>query len=49
MLADMAAANRYLTEVYIPRHTAQFAVAPEMEASAFVPIPGFDTDNILCV
>lgn len=47
-IADMAAANRYLTEVYLPRHNAQFAVAPEMEASAFVPIPGFDIDNILC-
>ena len=48
-IADMAAANRYLTEVYLPRHNAQFAVAPEMEASAFVPIPGFDIDNILCI
>ncbi len=48
-IADMAAANHYLTEVYLPRHNAQFAVAPEMEASAFVAIPGFDIDNILCV
>lgn len=48
-IADMAAANRYLTEVYLPGHNARFAVAPEMEASAFVPISGFDIDNILCI
>ncbi len=48
-IADMAAANRYLIETYLPRHNAQFMVAPELEASAFVPIPGFDIDNILCI
>lgn len=48
-ITDMASANRYLIEDYLPRHNAQFAVAPEIEASAFVPIPGFDIDNILCI
>lgn len=48
-VTDMASANRYLQDEYLPRHNAQFAVKPEMEASAFVPIPGFDIDNILCI
>jgi hypothetical protein len=48
-ITDMASANRYLQDEYLPRHNAQFAVKPEMEASAFVPIPGFDIDNILCI
>jgi hypothetical protein len=48
-ITDMAAANRYLREDYPHRHNAQFAIAPEMEASAFVPVPGFDIDNILCI
>src|SRR3546814_13317606 len=47
--SDVCSSDLYLTEVYLPRHNAQFAVAPEMEASAFVAIPGFDIDNILCV
>jgi transposase len=37
-ITDMAAANRYMTDVYLPDHNARFAVAPEDETSAFVPI-----------
>jgi Winged helix-turn helix len=48
-IADMASANRYLREDYLPRHNARFMVAPELEASAFMPVPGFDIDNILCI
>jgi hypothetical protein len=32
----MAAANRWLSEVYIPEHNARFAIAAAQECSAFV-------------
>lgn len=48
-ITDMAVANRYLREVYLERHNAQFMVKPEVEASAFTPVAGFDIANILCI
>ena len=48
-ITDMAAANRYLHEVYLARHNAQFTVKPESETSAFTPVAGFDIANILCI
>jgi hypothetical protein len=48
-ITDMAAANRYLQETYLPRHNAQFTVAPELEASAFVDAKGIDIANVLCI
>jgi transposase len=46
-ITDMAAANRFLAEDYIPRHNARFAVAPELPDSAFVPYAG-QLDEVLC-
>jgi hypothetical protein len=48
-ITDMEAANRYLKEVYIPRHNERFKVAPTSEGSAYTPVSGFDVGNILCV
>lgn len=48
-ITDIAAANRYLQDVYLPRHNAQFMVAPEVEASAFVDAGGVDIANVLCI
>jgi transposase len=48
-ITTVAAANRYLAEVYIPAHNARFAVAPEQEGTAFVPVSGVDLAEILCV
>ncbi len=48
-ISDMAMANRYLREVYLDRHNAQFMVKPEVEASAYTPVAGFDVANILCI
>jgi Helix-turn-helix domain len=48
-ITDMKAANRYLQETYLPRHNAQFMVAPELAASAFMPVAGFDVANVLCI
>ena len=45
----MAAANRYLQDIYLPRHNAQFMVAPELPASAYMPVAGFDIANVLCI
>jgi transposase len=49
-ITDMAEANRYITETYLPDHNARFSVAPEDEASAFVPVaaPAILAD-IMCV
>jgi transposase len=42
------AANRYLTQVYLPAYNAEFMqLAPE-EGSAFVPWKGENLDDILC-
>ena len=47
-IRDLAAANRYLREVYRPAFNREFA-QPAMETgSAFVPFPGGNPDDILC-
>jgi ribosomal protein L20 len=46
---DIAAANRYIRDVLIPRHNAQFAVPAAEEGSAFVSYVGRDLADILCV
>lgn len=48
-ITTMEAANHYLREVYLKRHNERFMVKPELEASAFLPIAGFDIGNILCI
>ena len=48
-ITDMPAANRYLREIYLARHNAQFMVKPGSETSAFTPVVGFDIANILCI
>jgi len=47
-IATMDAANRFLAEVYLPRHNARFARAAEEAGSAFVPFAG-NLDDVLCV
>lgn len=42
-------ANRYLREIYLPRHNEQFTVKPEIEdKSAYIPWVGTDLDECLC-
>lgn len=45
----MTAANRYLHDVYLPRHNQQFMVKAEVETSAFVPTAGFNIADVLCI
>lgn len=47
-IADMAAANRYIAEVYLPAFNAEFAVPAREAGSAFVPWVGGGLDDILC-
>lgn len=47
-IRDMAQANRYVEQVYLPRHNAEFAVAAEHSGSAFVPFIGASLPDILC-
>lgn len=48
-VTGMVAANRYLQETYLPQHNKQFMVKPEIEASAYLPVAGFDIANVLCI
>jgi len=47
-ITDMAAANRFLKDDYLPRHNTRFAILPEGEGSAFVPFAGVLEDS-LCI
>ena len=48
-VTTVAAANRYLHEVYLAEHNASFAVTPEQPASAFVPVPAELWRDVLSV
>jgi hypothetical protein len=48
-ITTLAAANRYLREVFLPAHNARFRTAPAEAGSAFVPYVGRDLRDILCV
>ena len=47
-ITDMAEANRFLKEVYLPTHNARFATPAEDQSTAFVPFAGA-LDDILCI
>jgi len=47
-IAGIEAANRFLADVYLPRHNACFARTPEDAGAAFVPFAG-NIEDILCI
>jgi len=47
-ITDMAAANRYLEEVYRPAFNAEFAVPAMEKGTGFVPLLGRELGDILC-
>lgn len=47
-ITDMAQANRYLAEHYLPAFNAEFMQPAMEEGSAFVPYVGRDLEDILC-
>lgn len=48
-ITGIAAANRWLAEVYLPEHNARFAVAAEQDGSAFVADTARAWREILCI
>ncbi len=48
-ITDMAAANRFLQEVFLPKHNAQFAKQAAENDSAFVPLHNYPVADILCI
>jgi hypothetical protein len=46
---DLQAANRFLREVYLPRHNARFATPPAEAGSGFVPVQEHQWRDVLCV
>jgi transposase len=48
-ISSVAAANRWLAEIYIPAYNAAFAVAAEQDGSAFLPDRSAAWAEILCV
>lgn len=48
-IATVAAANRYLREVFVPDYNARFAVPAAEEGSAFLPYAGRPLEDVLCV
>jgi len=48
-MTDMAAANRYLTEQFLPQHNERFLVRATEPGTAFIPWVGTHLTEILCV
>ena len=47
-ITDMAGANRFLKELFLPQHNARFATPAGDQGTAFVPFTGA-LDDILCI
>jgi len=47
-ITTLEAANRFIAELYLPRHNARFAVAPEQPGSAFVACAPAQWREVLC-
>ena len=48
-ITDMVAANRHLTEQFLPQHNARFRVGATEPGTAFIPWVGTHLAEILCV
>ena len=48
-ITEMAAANRYLTERFLPHHNTRFMVGATEPGTAFIPWVGTNLAEILCV
>ena len=48
-MADIEAANRFISEVYLADHNARFAKPPELAESAFVAVDPANLAEILCI
>ena len=48
-ITEIAAANRYIAETYLPSHNARFTAKPAETGSAFVPVAREQWHDILCI
>ena len=48
-IAEAAAANEFMQNVFIPDYNRRFAREAEQQGTAFVAVPGVDLSEILCV
>ncbi len=48
-VTEAAAANRWLREIYLPRHNARFAVEAAEAGSGFVPVAEAQWRDVLCI
>ena len=49
-IATAEAANRFIADTYLPDHNRRFAIEPELDDTAFVPLVRPDqVDDILCI
>ena len=48
-ISDLVAANRFLTEVFIPEHNRRFREKAVEDGSAFTPWKGLNLADILCI
>lgn len=48
-ITDMAEANRFLHEEFLPAHNARFMKPAESEGNAFTLLCGFALDEVLCI
>lgn len=48
-ITDIEAANRFIREIYLPRHNARFAGPPEVAESAFVAADAEQLGETLCI
>jgi len=48
-ITDLAQANRFLRQKYLPGHNQRFAKEPQEKGSAFVPFPGPGLEDVLCL
>lgn len=47
-ISEIEAANRFISEVYLPEHNARFAHPPEVAESGFVPADPGELREVLC-
>lgn len=47
-ISEMDAANRYLSQTYLPAYNAEFMVPAPEEGSGFIPCIGGNIDDVLC-
>jgi len=48
-ISTIEEANKFVREIYMPKHNAKFAVKPRSEIDLHRPVGSYDLDNIFCL